>query len=276
VIKNSRVRLSVGSRQLLLLAPAATYQGCGEGSVETDRHEDLLRRVQRLRGSVYLDDGAIGTKQLTDGRHVDEGDLPSWHLLVVSEADEVLGCVRYRKHQAGVAFSELTAAQSSLVASATWGRRARAAIDEELALSRSLDLPFVEIGGWALDPEIRGTVEALRMVLGIYAISREMGGAIGLATATTRHSSSTILRRIGGHSLMHAGEELPPYTDEHYDCQMELLRFYSWAPNPRYDTWVHEMRAEISSIPVICSAGDPMHRFGGMRHQDPGLLAVAC
>ena len=125
-----------------------------------------------------------------------------------------------------------------------------------LLLSQALELPFVEIGGWALSAEIRGTAEALRMVLGAYAFSREFGGAVGLATATVRHSSASILRRIGGQPLEHGQVTVPAYEDRQYKCEMELLRFYSWALNPRYDVWIEQMAEEIREVAVI-SPGAP-------------------
>jgi len=270
------VRLSGTVRKLLLLAPAAFVYGWrNQVTIDAERHGDLLRQMQSLRGEIYLADGAIRPAQLTDGRHVDARDRQSWHLLVVDEADSVLGCVRYKMHSAGAGFSDLVAAESSLASCKTWGKKARTAIEDELTLSRTMDLPFVEIGGWALDEGIRGSVEALRMILGVYAVSREMGGAIGLATATTRHSSSSILRRLGGHSLTHEGEEVPPYEDEHYNCKMELLRFYSWAPNPRYDTWIDEIRGEMASLPVICPSDSGMLQHSVADVHGQRLLALA-
>ena len=53
--------------------------------------------------------------------------------------------------------------------------------------------------------------------------------------------------------MHHAGEQVPAYRDENYNCDMEMLRFYSWAPNPRYDTWIREIGCEIQEIPVISS-----------------------
>jgi hypothetical protein len=103
----------------------------------------------------------------------------------------------------------------------------------------------------------------LRMVLGAYAFSREFGGAVGLATATVRHSSASILRRIGGQPLERGGETVPAYADRQYNCEMELLRFYSWALNPRYDVWIEEMAEEIREVAVI-SAGAPVE------HTAPG------
>src|ERR1035438_10837049 len=88
------------------------------------------------------------------------------------------------------------------------------------------------------------------MVLAAYAFSREFGGAVGLATATVRHSSASILRKIGGQPLEHNGEEVPSYRDSHYNCEMEMLRFHSWALNPRYDIWIDKIAQEIRDITV--------------------------
>jgi len=74
------------------------------------------------------------------------------------------------------------------------------------------------------------------MVLAIYAFFRTLGGAVGLATATIRHSSASILRRIGGRTpapQWPAGSLISRFQ---YSCDMEMFAiFYSWAPNPRFD-----------------------------------------
>ena len=232
-------------------------------SVDLDRHEDLLRQAQRLRGSVYLQDGAIDESHLTaDGLHLVQSDRSSWHFLVMDEAGRVCGCVRYKQHPFDAHIGSLGILSSSLANCSIWGDKLRAAVNEELAVSRTLQIPFIEVGGWALAEEIRHTTEALRMVLAVYGFSREFGGAVGLATATTRHGSASILRRIGGRSLTYEGQDLPTYQDPQYSCAMEVLRFYSWAPNPRYDVWVNEIARELSSVEILCT-------------EHPGLLVSA-
>jgi len=254
--------LNSAFRKLLLLAPAGARipdsLNQEKVSCNANLHKHYLHELQTLRGGIYLEDGAIQSSQLINGRHVAESDHTSWHLLVLDQEGKTCGCVRYRDYPGKVAFSELIAAQSSLASCPVWGGKMRAAVEDELQLSRALQLPFVEIGGWALDPEIRGTVEALRMVLAAYAFSREFGGAVGLATATVRHSSASILRRIGGQALEHDGETVPAYADSHYDCDMELLRFHSWALNPRYDVWIEQMAQEIREVAVV-SEGAAVH-----------------
>jgi len=250
------MKLNPGFRSLALLAPPhARIPGAFTTVLhDPSRHGSLLRQAQALRGSVYLEDGAIDESQMTNGRHIVESDPKSWHLLVLDDSERVCGCTRYHHHPAGVEFSRLTAAASSLASCSEWGSKVRSAVEEELALSRSLDIAFFEIGGWALAREIRGSVEALRMVLAAYAFFRTLGGAVALATATIRHSSASILRRIGGRPLQHKGLLMPSYQDSQYNCSMEMLRFYSWAPNPRYDWWIREIGSEIRSIPVITAA----------------------
>jgi hypothetical protein len=264
------MKLNTVFRKLLLLAPAGARVPASlnqnKVSANAKRHADYLGEVQRLRGRIYLEDGAIRESQLVDGRHVVESDAASWHLLVLDHEGRTCGCVRYRDHGGPVAFAELTAARSSLAACPEWGGTMRAAVEDELLLAEALELPFVEIGGWVLEPAIRGTVEALRMVLGAYALSREFGGAVGLATATVRHSSASILRRVGGQPLECRGETVPAYADRQYNCGMELLRFHSWALNPRYDVWVEQMAAEIREVAVIAAGapgGDMESEAGG-------------
>jgi hypothetical protein len=239
----------------LLSPPAAVVPRCF-GKIETDasRREKLLADMQRLRGSVYLEDGAIDTSQLTDGKHRVDADEGSWHLLVVDQDDRVCGCVRHHAHSNRAKFSHLGISRSALGRSEEWGQKLKAAVESELEISRRLDLPCVEIGGWALDAGIRGTSEAVRMALAMYSLSQELGGAIGISSATRRHCSASILRRIGGRSFEYDGLEIPPYDDPQFKCEMELLRFYSWAPNPRYSVWIEEMRQELRTVPVVTAS----------------------
>ena len=95
------------------------------------------------------------------------------------------------------------------------------------------------------------------MILTAYGLARSLGGTLGVSTVTTRHSSSSMLRRIGLASLLSRGAELPPYFDPHYNCEMEILRFDSDRPNPRYESWIDESQTYLAMAPVICAkAGD--------------------
>ncbi len=245
--------VSSSSRRLRLLAPSRSAVPRFFTRVRTDpkHHELLLAAAQRLRGRVYLEDGAIRPAELTDGRHFVDLDLRSWHLLVMDPDDRVCGCLRYREYSNEESFSELSMSGSALAKSRTLGWALEAAVYAERLLAIKLQVPFVESGGWALAEEIRGTTEALRMALAMYGLSQALGGAIGISTATQRHGSASILRRIGGRSLEYDGFPLPAYDDPQYGCQMEALRFHSWAPNPRFGVWIEKVKAGLRTIPVL-------------------------
>jgi hypothetical protein len=188
------------------------------GDTAASRANDLLAQIQTLRGRIYLSDGAIAEHELVDGRHECDADWRSWHLLVLNEEDRVLGCVRYTSHSNKIRFADLGVSRSSLARCPEWGTKLEAAVESELSLSRERGFDYVEFGGWALDESIRGTAEALRMVLAIYGLAQELGGVVGVSTATTRHCSASILRRLGAFSLEDSGMELPPYFDPQYNC----------------------------------------------------------
>jgi len=240
-------------RTLKILAPARVADiEFGKVRVDDTNYNQLLKGMQQLRGRIYLDDHAIQPQQLTkDGRHKLDSDETSWHLLILDEAEQVCGCVRYREHPEEAGFSHLGVARSALAQCGEWGPKLATAVSAELALARRLAISYVEVGGWALKEQIRNTGEALRMVLATYSLAQALGGGVGLSTATRRHSSASILRKLGGRSLEERGVELPAYFDPEYGCEMEILRFYSWAPNPRYHTWVEAIREELKTIPVV-------------------------
>jgi hypothetical protein len=56
---------------------------------------------------------------------------------------------------------------------------------------------------------------------------------------------------MGGRSLETQGLELPAYYDPQYECEMEILRFCSSHPNPRYSIWIEEIRAQLRAAPVV-------------------------
>lgn len=187
------------SRNLLLLSPShrAVPDAFTDVQSSPHLHETLLAEMQRFRGRVYLEDGAIKPWQLIDGRHCLEIDQGSWHLLVLDADGRVCGCARYKVYPFGASYSDLAVSRSALALSKEWGHALRAAVDAELAEAERLDCPPSEWGGWALDEEVRGTAEALRIVLVAYALMEDLGGAIPFSCVTRRHGSASILRRMG-------------------------------------------------------------------------------
>ena len=242
--------------ELVLLAPA----GCSVPESFTRRHDDWnrharwLSEVQRVRGSIYLADGALEASQLTaDGRHVQRADYESWHLLAVGGNGEVEGCARYRHLTGSVGFDDLGVRESWLARCEQWGASLRAAVESEIVGAKRCGKAFSEVGGWAIVPEQRCTVEALRIAMATYSLARILGGCVGISTATERHRSSAILRRIGGRSLAYGGTDLPSYYDPQYRCRMEVLRFDSSSPDVSCSRWVEQLSKRLTEVSVVAA-----------------------
>ena len=251
------------SKRLIILAPAECEIPDSFLQVEENpqNHERLLADMQTLRGTRYLNDGAITPQQLlADGRHRLAVDEKSWHLLALNKDGSVCGGARFRRTSNRIAFSELGVGASSLAQSDVWGMRLRAAVEADLELARRRDVAYFEFGGWAVAEENCCTTDALRIALGLYSVSRSLGGGVGITAATRRNHSSSILRRIGGRSLSTDGIELPTYYDPQYACEMDILRFESGSPNPRYEVWIEEIRAHLLTSPVITCKHNSVRR----------------
>jgi len=216
-------------------APDAFYH------VEADqkRHDGLVSEMQRFRGMVYLRDGAVQKSDLTaDGRHKLPVDERSWHVLSLDREGRVCACLRYVDESRASRFDDLWIRHAALSQEPSLGRSFRRAVETGMKMARRLGMGFGEVGGWAVAEAHRCTMEPLRIILATYGLLRLLGGALGVATATFRHSSAPILRRIGLSSLVAGGHELPPYFDPNYGCQMEVLQFDSRSPARKYEAWV--------------------------------------
>lgn len=246
---------SLTRNRLLLVAPVgASFESFTGEITPSDRlHADLIAEAQRLRGGIYLDDGAIDASELTpDGRHVSDLDYESWHLLTITPGGRMVGCTRFRQHANTVCTGELGVSQAPLATSKHWGERFHASLNSELDHARSAGFSYVEVGGWALHKDIRGSAEALNSVLATFAWSQIQGGALGISTATQRNGSASILRKLGGKSLECDGAPLPPYYDQNYKCMMEVLRFDSRKPNPKYVSMIQSLASHLSTRPIVC------------------------
>lgn len=242
--------------RLLLLAPPTSEVPAFFTKVTADSsaHTRLVEEMQRLRGSVYLDDGAVERAQLSDdGLHQTPEDSRSWHLLMRNVQGRVSSCVWYMPHASALSLQQLRARKCPLgqddVHSATFER----AVQSELDRARDEGLQYAEVGGWAVARESRCTAEGLLLALAAYSLGRAFGGALGLTTATVRHSSSTILRRLGGSHLQAGDETVPSYFDPHYQCDMELLRFDTRRPSAKYAGLIGRIQARLATVSVVAT-----------------------
>jgi hypothetical protein len=251
-----------GSRLVFLAPSPSPADTSSHLKADKPRHRDLLGCMQRLRGSVYLQDGAIQPEQLlADGRHVVPADARSWHVLWLGASGEVSGCARYEQHRMPVPFQNLGVGQSALARHDHWGLKLRMAVQSLMAAAQDGHLHFAEVGGWAVAESLRFTPVALRIALATFALARTLGGSIGITTATVRHYSAEILRRIGGQRLECQGDSIPRYFDPRYQCQMEILCFDSNEPNPKFRSWIDSLSRQLAQTlafkPEPCPGGIP-------------------
>src|SRR5689334_10303645 len=140
VVKSSSVRVIRSEsceserREYILLAPLGTEIPSDLGRVTADQtsHSKLLADVQRLRGRIYSEDGAINPKTLSaDGRHQQAIGDQSWHIVALGLDGTVQGCIRYSPHDKDVRFEHLGAATSAL--SQSDNHCVRQAVENEIA-----------------------------------------------------------------------------------------------------------------------------------------------
>lgn len=237
-----------------LLAPSETAGSKWKYHLaDPHSYERYLFGLQTLRARAYLQDGAIHSRQVTsDGRFPMEGDERSWHLVLVNEALEVVGCLRLLPHDPfRLSFEGLRLRHSALAEDELWGPRLRNAIKADFRLARERNFTYVELAGWAIAETYRHTKAAFESVLASYAWAQLVGGCVCSCTATIRNGSASMLRRIGGTSLESNGQALPRYVDPHYGCLMEILRFDSRLVPPRYSGIVGSIRKQLEESEVV-------------------------
>jgi hypothetical protein len=244
---------SVESR-IVLVAPSSESVSDFFDNVQIDArlHNDFIGDIQRFRGGIYLEDGAVQRHQLTpDGRHETPEDDNAWHMLLLDKQQKLTACALYNEHQNTVEPTDLRVRHCPLATQSEWSSTLWKAISDEITRARREHLEYAELGGWAVAPESRRTSGPLTMALAVYGFSRRHGGALGMTTATFRHCSAVILQRLGGSRFEVDGTVLPPYYDPRYSCMMEMLRFDSRRPNPKYVSLIDQLRDRLAQVLVI-------------------------
>lgn len=245
---------------------------------DSTAYHSILGQLQSFRGRIYLEDGAITPQELTpDGRHVLPIDKQSWHVLSVDKMGAVTGCLRFLEESSATRFEDLWLRSAAVARCPASGLKVRKAVEDEMTRARDERLRFGEVGGWAISKDRRYGSEALRIVLSTYALLQLLGGCIGLATATVRHGSAEILKKIGLSSLCAEDTSLGSYYEPQYDCLMEMLRFDSRRANRRFVGWIEELRSHMAGASVI-ACGDAVPAFSLWRAgpiEMPHLLAKA-
>lgn len=242
------------SERIVFLAPSdASATGVFPNvQIDARRHQQLLREVQQFRGAIYLKDGAIRHDQLTaDGRHQTSEDESSWHMLLLDDSQRVAACALYLEHDDDVTVDDLRVKHCPLATDPAWRPKFVEAVGADLDRARREGLRYVEVGGWAVSEKSRKTAGSLALALAVYGFSRRGAGVLAMTTATVRHCSAKILKRLGGSRFEVNGATLPAYYDPRYECQMELLRFDSRRPNPRYASLIDMIGNTLDKVTVI-------------------------
>jgi hypothetical protein len=245
--------VATATERIVLLSPSVAAAAPFSGAVvDAGQHAELVAELQRLRGNIYLKDEAIQRHQLTDdGRHQTPEDDKAWHFLLMDRDDRVTASAVYLEHDGRVRFEDTRAAHNPLMQDIEWRQPLWLAMERELRTARRLGMKYVELGGWAVSEPARGTAAPLALALAVWAFSRRDRGALGLTTATYRHCSATILKRLGGARFECNGHELPAYFDKRYGCMMELLHFDSREPNRRYLSLIDQVGGMLSQLRVV-------------------------
>jgi hypothetical protein len=249
---------SIDERLVVLAPPARSIPAAfGRVTVDAGEHDRLLREMQRLRGMIYQRDGAVSARDLVDGRHRTVEDDRSWHLLMLDAGRRrVDACIWYLEHANTIPVEGLRVRHCPMAAAHGSRDVLRSAVHSELQQARREAVAYSEVGGWAVAPTSRCTPDGLLLILATFGLSRVMGGALGLATATVRHSSAAILRRLGL-SQLDLGTATGAYYDPQYDCEMELLRFDTRRASPKYHGLIEQLKERLSSVPVLVSSIEP-------------------
>ncbi len=239
----------------MLTPPMAVIPSAfGNLEINPSRHADLLAQMQRLRGGIYLKDGALNAQQLSaDGLHQTPEDDQSWHLLMIDEYGRVDACVWYLDHTDNAAFDRLRIRHCPLAEQAAWRDVLISAVESDVAEARRQGMRYAEVGGWAVAEQSRYSTEGLVLALAGFSLGRLLGGALGVTMATVRHCSSTILRRLGGTHLELCGRPIPSYYDRRYNCEMEVLRFDSRRPAEKYSHLVDVLKGKLAQAPAVIS-----------------------
>jgi hypothetical protein len=230
---------------------------------EPEAHSRIRSEMQVMRGAVALAEGAIGLEDLdANFRYQMPGDSNSWHLLRIGDNGRIRGCARILVHPPNVAFSRLRISSSAVAKSREWGRQVRSAVEQEIAQTGNSGITLVEPGGWVLDEELRGGPDAVSIALSAFAWSRLMGGCLAFVTATVKHGSSSMLRRLGASHLTYAGTQIPRYYDPAYRCEMELLKINTNSLNPRFEAAMARLTESLALSPVLSGGKLPSSKIG--------------
>jgi hypothetical protein len=248
---------TVATKSFEIVAPGASaVPSSFEQTVcDSERCSRRISEIQRLRGQVYLADGAIRKEDLTaDGRQVDPADDSAWHIVITGSGQEVVGCIRIAHLGMSPSFSQFH--QHEIIERMPEPSRGhyRLAFQNVISDPNKKEIGFGDTGAWAVAKGAHNHGLGVALIIVGWALYRHLGDAWVMAMATQRHRASELLKALGASALAMDGVPLPSFFDPAYDCTMELLVFDTRHPSELAAAHVDELTRIIARHPVIYPA----------------------
>jgi hypothetical protein len=261
---NALYQIQALGLKLIVIPPLFASPDCdcviGETFPSIAEHCDAFSEVQRFRGRVYVADKAIPASALDEkGRHSQDFDFENYHLCLQNLEDRIVGCLRLRLHEPTNEIPDLRLHELIKRMNPDLAESCHRALTSLFESSRRDNVRFCEVGGWAIDEELRHHRISTLLPIAGWSFYQIMGNAIVVVSATTRHHSSAILKRLGGFPLMDGDKQLPSFMDDFHGCEMELVGFDSRRPHPKYEKLV----AELKDFLLTKVQTAPARRFEG-------------
>ena len=225
------------------------------------RHE--IDRVQRFRGGVYVDDGAIPVTTLDEtGRHASEFDHRCHHILIVDASDQIRASVRVGFYLKPVEPEELELWRLVETLEPAHGARVRRLLAIHLERAFRERGSLIEVGGFALESGIRRSGKALVLAAACWSITRVLAPSLGVAIVTERHGFNRLLTRLGGFPIDGAlglrdasrnGNPGAKFFSSLHNCTVELLGFDTWQADSQIESLVNTISGILASTTTVPS-----------------------
>src|SRR5205085_3323765 len=87
----------------------------------------------------------------------------------------------------------------------------------------------------------RRSVATLILPLACWSLFRILGHSMVISTATVRHGSAAILKRLGGFSIFEGDPVRSQFYDAYHKCAVEFVVYDSRVPAPKYEKQVQDI-----------------------------------
>lgn len=224
----------------------ALPQGFSEQLENPAAYATRLADIQRFRGRIYSQDGAIPLEALDEeGRHRSESDHCYWHVTISDSAGAIYGCLRLRHVKPSIDLTELEVYRIFARMEPISCRRYLDVMEQHRHQAQAASLGFGEVGGFALTDELRQSSAALMLIISGCVIKRALGGMITVGAATVRHHSAKMLQRIGAIPFRGVDGPLAPFYDLYYRCEIQMLTFDSRKLAPEFEPLAEQLRLRL-------------------------------